>query len=139
MARVFVTGCTEALRMAAGYEGEIIDFTSADWSVKGFVNQGCLAAVYDRLTVGDILLVQYSANDMNAEDMTCYSHPGSEFEGYLERFVNVARNKRATPIFLAPTLPGGEAWQESCRNLARRLKVECVRFQGGKEAACDEG
>lgn len=139
MARIFVTGCADALQMAAGYEGEIMDFTSADWSVKGFVSRGCLAAVYDRLTAGDMLLVQYGFNDMDAKDMTCYSQPGDEFEGYLERFVNVARNKRATPVFLAPALPGGEAWQESCRSLARRLKVECVRFQGGKEAACDEG
>lgn len=139
MSRIFVTGCTDALQAAAGYNGVIVDCTSADWSAKRFVNQGRLAKVYDQLTAGDMLLVQYGANDMDAKDMTGYSQPGDEFEGYLERFVNVAHNKRATPVFLAPALPGGEAWQESCRSLAWRLKVECVRFQGGKEADCDEG
>lgn len=133
MARIFVAGCADALQQAAGYEGEIVDLTSADWSVKGFVSCGCLAPVYDRLTAGDVLLVQYGQNDMDAENSTCYAQPGAEFEGYLERFVNVARNKRATPVFLAPALPGGEAWQESCRSLARRLKVECV-FPGQEGA-----
>lgn len=130
MARIFVMGCPDALQTAAGYEGEIVDFTSAGWSVKGFVTRGCLAAVYDLLTEGDTLLIRYDANDMNAENPASYSQPGDEFEGYLERFVNVARNKRATPVFLIPDLPGGEAWQESCINLAARLAVRCMR-EGG--------
>lgn len=130
MARIFVTGCTDALQAAAGYNGVIVDFTLADWSAKRFVNQCCLAKVYDQLTAGDMLLVQYGLHDMNEKDITGYSQPGDEFEGYLERFVNVARNKRATPVFLIPALPGSEAWKESCCKLGKRLNVECVILPG---------
>ena len=125
MAKIYVLGCGDARQIAAGYDGEIVDFTSADWSAKGFVSRGCLAPVYDRLTAGDVLLIQYGAHDMDAGDPACYSRPGEEFENYLERFVNVARNKRATPVFVLPALPGAETWRESCRCLARRLDVEC--------------
>lgn len=132
MAKVFVTGCADAQQMAAGYHGEIVDFTSADWSAKGFVSRGCLAAVYDRLTTGDVLLIQYGPHDIDVENLTGYSRPGDEFENYLERFVNVARNKRATPVFLVPALPDGGAWQESCCHLAHRLEVEYRLLPGQK-------
>lgn len=126
MARVFVTGYANAQQMAAGFDGEIVDFTSADWSVKRFVSQGCLARVYDRLSAGDVLLIRYGVHDMDPGDAAGYSDPEGEFANYLERFVNVARNKRAIPVFQIPDLPDGEAWKESCRNLALRLGVECV-------------
>ena len=126
MARIFVTGCADAQQMAAGYVGEIVDFTSADWSAKSFVGRGCLAAVYDHLTAGDTLLIQYGRHDMDVENAAGYSAPETEFSGYLERFVNVARNKRATPVFLIPALPGGDAWKESCCQLGKRLNVACV-------------
>lgn len=130
MARIFVTGCANAQQMAADYDGEIMDFTSADWSAKGFVSRGCLAAVYDRLTAGDVLLIQYGRHDMDRENLACYSDPETEFAGYLERYVNVARNKRATPVFLIPALPGSEAWKESCCKLGKQLNVECVILPG---------
>ena len=130
MARIFVTGWGDARQIASGYVGEIVDFASAEWSVKGFVSQGRLAAVYDRLTVGDVLLVRYGPHDMEAADAARCARPGAEFEGYLERFVNVARNKGATPVFLAPALPGGETWLESCRSLAQRLGAAFVQVGG---------
>lgn len=126
MSRIFVTGCGDARQIAAGREGEIVDFTSVDWSAKAFVERGCLAAVYDRLTQGDVLLIQYGHRDMDSADAAHYARPEDEFAAYLERFVNVARNKRATPVFLAPALPGGENWLESCRSLAKRLDVDCL-------------
>lgn len=122
---LFVTGCEDARKIAAGYTGEIVDFTSADWSAKSFINQGCMAALYDRLTAGSVLLIQYGRHDMDAADPARYSDPTGEFADYLERFINAARNRQAVPVLLAPALPGGEAWLESCRQLAERLHVEC--------------
>lgn len=134
MARIFVTGCADAAQMAAGYEGDIVDFTSADWSAKGFVSRGCLAGVYDRLTMGDTLLIQYGPNDTDPDNAAGYSEPGREFANYLERFVNVARNKRATPVFLIPALPGSEKWRDSCIGLARRLGVGYTLLPGQEGA-----
>ena len=131
MARIFVTGCADARQLAAGYDGEMVDFTRADWSAKGFINGGCMAALYDQLNAGDTLLICYGPHDMDAENPEGFFQPGDEFEDYLERFVNVARNRRAAPVLVIPALTGGEAWRESCIRLAARLKVQCVQEGGG--------
>ena len=77
-----------------------------------------------------MLLIQYGRHDMDRENLACYSDPETEFAGYLERYVNVARNNRATPVFLIPALSGSGAWKESCCKLGKRLNVECVILPG---------
>ena len=117
-------------------------------SSKSFIDEGRLAAIYDRITAGDFLFIQFGHNDEKAEDPARYTEPETEFPAYLERFVNVARNKGAYPVIITPltrynrNAPGArfthERWAESARRTARRLDVPLIDLTAMSERMVDE-
>lgn len=71
-------------------------------STKSFIDESRLPAIYDRITGGDFLFIQFGHNDEKKEDAARYTEPFGDFMVNLEKFVNVARNKGAYPVFITP-------------------------------------
>lgn len=71
-------------------------------STKSFIDESRLTAIYDRITEGDFLFIQFGHNDEKKEDPARYTEPYSEYMVNLEKFVNVARNKKAWPVLITP-------------------------------------
>lgn len=71
-------------------------------STKSFIDESRLTAIYDQITEGDFLFIQFGHNDEKKEDPERYTEPFSEYMTNLEKFVNVARNKKAWPVLITP-------------------------------------
>ena len=71
-------------------------------STKSFIDESRLAAIYDRITEGDFLFIQFGHNDEKEEDPDRYTAPFGDYMVNLEKFVNVARNKKAWPVLITP-------------------------------------
>ncbi len=105
-------------------------------STKSFIDEGRLAPIYDRITAGDFLFIQFGHNDEKPEDPTRYADPDSGFPENLTKFVNVARNKGATPVFITPVTryarnnPGAkythDRWAAAAIKLGKELNVATI-------------
>lgn len=71
-------------------------------STRSFINEGRLAPIYDRITKGDFLFIQFGHNDEKRDDPNRYTDPDTSFQENLEKFINVARNKGAIPVLITP-------------------------------------
>lgn len=71
-------------------------------STKSFIDEFRLAYIYDNITEGDFLFIQFGHNDEKINDPARYTRPEFEFCENLTKFVNVARNKKANPVFITP-------------------------------------
>lgn len=71
-------------------------------STKSFIDESRLAAIYDRIREDDFLFIQFGHNDEKEMDEARYTAPFGEYMVNLEKFVNVARNKKAWPVFITP-------------------------------------
>ena len=69
-------------------------------STKSFIDESRLAPIYDEITKGDFLFIQFGHNDEKVNDPARYTEPFGEFKVNLGKFVNVARNKGAYPVFI---------------------------------------
>lgn len=105
-------------------------------STRSFIDEGRLAPIYDRITKGDFLFIQFGHNDEKQADPTRYTDPDTTFQANLERFVNVARNKGATPVLITPVTRFhlGDAteeyrhvrWAEAVKQAGARLNVAVI-------------
>ena len=69
-------------------------------STKSFIDESRLAPIYDEITKGDFLFIQFGHNDEKKNDPSRYTDPHGEFIVNLGKYVNVARNKGAYPVFI---------------------------------------
>lgn len=69
-------------------------------STKSFIDESRLAPIYNDITAGDFLFIQFGHNDEKENDPSRYTDPHGEFIVNLGKFVNVARNKGAYPVFI---------------------------------------
>lgn len=116
-------------------------------STKSFIDEGRLAIIYDRITAGDFLFIQFGHNDEKPEDPTRYASPEAGFPENLEKFVNVARNKGAIPVIITPVTrynrngPGAlykhDLWAEAARRAGERLGVAVVDLTRASETLVD--
>lgn len=71
-------------------------------STKSFIDEGRLAVIYDKISEGDFLFIQFGHNDEKIEDDARYAAPKGEYSENLKKFINVARNKKAIPLLITP-------------------------------------
>ena len=105
-------------------------------STRSFIDEGRMAPIYDRITAGDFLFVQFGHNDEKSNDPGRYTDPDTAFQENLGKFVNVARNKGATPVFITPVTRYhlGDAseeyrhvrWAAAVKEAGARLGVEVI-------------
>lgn len=69
-------------------------------STKSFIDESRLSTIYNEITKGDYLFIQFGHNDEKKTDPARFTEPFGDFIENLGKFVNVARNKGATPVFI---------------------------------------
>lgn len=116
-------------------------------STKSFIDEGRLAPIYDRITKGDFLFIQFGHNDEKPEDPTRYADPDSGYPENLEKFVNVARNKGATPVLITPVtrfnrngpkaIYKHDRWAESAKRTGEKLGVAVIDLTALSEQLVD--
>lgn len=71
-------------------------------STRSFIAEGRLDAIAAELSAGDVLLIQFGHNDAKFEDPTRYTDPAQDYPQFLMRYVQLARDKGATPVLITP-------------------------------------
>ena len=108
-------------------------------STKSFLDESRLAVIYNELSEGDFLLIQFGHNDEKREDPSRFTEAFGEFQENLERFVNVTRNRGAHPVLITPlsrrkfdtdhkTIQADhhEDYPEAMKQVAEKLDVPCI-------------
>lgn len=72
----------------------------ASRSSKSFYEEGSLATIEDRIRPGDYLFVMFAINDSADDSSNRKTRPESTFKAYLRLYVNSARSRGATPVFV---------------------------------------
>ncbi len=96
------TGIAQAFDRFTAPDVVIYDHAVNGRSTKSFIDQGRLATIYDEIRKGDFLFIQFAHNDEKETDPDRYTDPDTTFIENLGKFVNVARNKGAYPLFITP-------------------------------------
>lgn len=81
---------------------EVHNHAKGGRSTRSFIDEGRLDAIAAELGRGDALLIQFGHNDAKFEDPTRYTDPDSDYPQLLMRYVQVARDKGATPVLVTP-------------------------------------
>ena len=107
-------------------------------STKSFIDESRLAAIYNDITEGDFLFIQFGHNDEKEQDPSRYTDPHGGFKVNLGKFVNVARNKKAYPVFITPVerrhfdelgnlrFSGHEEYVEGMKEAGKELEVPVI-------------
>jgi len=69
-------------------------------SSKSFRTEGRWDKVEKQLKKGDFVIIQFGHNDQKFKDSTKFTNPYTQYRANLERYVNEARAKGATPILM---------------------------------------
>ncbi len=69
-------------------------------SSKSFRTEGRWDKVERQLKKGDFVIIQFGHNDQKLKDSTKFTNPYTQYRANLERYVNEARAKGATPILM---------------------------------------
>jgi len=96
------TGIGQVLGLFLKPEVRIENHAKNGRSTKSFIDESRVPAIYDRITEGDFLFIQFGHNDEKIADPLRYTDPFSDYMINLEKFVNVARNKKAWPVLITP-------------------------------------
>ena len=107
------TGIGQVLHLFLKPEVKVENHAKNGRSTKSFIDESRLPAIYDKITEGDFLFIQFGHNDEKIEDPERYTEPFSDFMVNLEKFVNVARNKKAFPVLITPLERRGAFIDES--------------------------
>lgn len=96
------TGIAQAFDRYTAFDVVVYDHAINGRSTRSFIDQGRLAFIYDEIKEGDFLFIQFGHNDEKETDLARYTDPDTDFIENLGKFVNVARNKGAIPLFITP-------------------------------------
>ncbi len=96
------TGIGQVFHLFLKPEVKVENHAKNGRSTKSFIDESRLPAIYDKITEGDFLFIQFGHNDEKKEDPERYTEPFSDYMVNLEKFVNVARNKKAFPVLITP-------------------------------------
>lgn len=80
-------------------------------TARRFIDEGRLTQLVDELEPGDYLLAQFGTNDGNRtatytlgdETIPYFLDPATDFKLYLQRYVDAAQSRGATPVLVTPT------------------------------------
>ena len=96
------TGIAQAFDRYTMPDVVIYDHAINGRSTKSFIDQGRLARIDEEIREGDYLFIQFGHNDEKITDLSRYTDPNTDFIDNLGKYVNVARNRGAIPLFITP-------------------------------------
>jgi lysophospholipase L1-like esterase/mannose-6-phosphate isomerase-like protein (cupin superfamily) len=105
-------------------------------SSRSFIEQGWLDGIDKELRRDDVLLIQFGHNDAKVEDPSRYNEPREAFPTWLMRYVQLARERGATPILVTPVarrkfdrgqlLDTHGLYVQAARDLAARERIGLI-------------
>lgn len=105
-------------------------------SSRSFIEQGWFDGIASGIKAGDVLLIQFGHNDAKNEDPARYNEPQHAFPQWLTRYVDLARQRGATPILITPVavrrFEGGEPvdthgpYAQAVRELAASQQIGLI-------------
>jgi len=96
------TGIGQGMKLFLKKEILLCNHAENGRSTKSFIDEFRLANVYEAIREGDFLLIQFGHNDAKQEDPNRYCEAFGEYQENLERFINVAQNRKAQPLLITP-------------------------------------
>jgi len=81
---------------------EVRNHAKGGRSARSFIEEKRLDTIAAELKPGDVLLIGFGHNDAKFEDPTRYNDPAQAYPQYLQRYVQLARDKQATPLLITP-------------------------------------
>lgn len=132
------TGIGQVFHLFLKPEVSVSNHAKNGRSTKSFIDESRMVPIYDNITEGDFLFIQFGHNDEKINDPTRYTEPNGEYMVNLEKFINVARNKKAHPVLITPLerrcfeeehkLGAGEhlAYVNAMKQVAKNLNVPLV-------------
>jgi lysophospholipase L1-like esterase len=96
------TGIGQVLHLFLKPEIKISNHAKNGRSTKSFIDEGRLAAIEQQIGEGDFLFIQFGHNDEKINDSSRYTAPFSSYVENLEKFIRVARDKKANPVLITP-------------------------------------
>ncbi|MCQ2203760.1 MAG: rhamnogalacturonan acetylesterase [Bacteroidales bacterium] len=89
-------------------KANVVDYARGGRSSKSFYEEKLWQTVLDSTRKGDYILIQFAHNDEKNNglegDDGRGTAPWGQYRQYLERYIDEAREKGATPIFVAPII-----------------------------------
>jgi len=80
---------------------QVVNKAMCGRSSKSFIDEGRLDEILAAIQPGDYLLIQFGHND-SKEDEERHTSPWSTFPYYMRQYVEGARERGASPIFISP-------------------------------------
>lgn len=114
-------------------------------STGSFLAEGRLSEIEERLSEGDVFLIQFGHNDEKKEDPCRYCEPYGAYQENLKRMIDAAKKKGALPVLVTPMarrlfdeaghfLGGSHGdYPEAMRELANREMVPCIDLNAKSE------
>ena len=96
------TGIGQVMNLFLKPEVRVENHAKNGRSTKSFIDESRLTPIYDKITAGDFLFIQFGHNDEKKNDPERYTDPQSDYMVKLDKFVNAARNKGAWRVFITP-------------------------------------
>ncbi len=81
---------------------EVRNHAQSGRSARSFIEQGYFGAIKRELSAGDLLLIQFGHNDEKIDDSTRYNEPVEAFPRWLMHYIDLARERGATPVLITP-------------------------------------
>ena len=132
------TGIGQAMPLFLGKDVVVHNHAENGRSTKSFIDESRLAVIYNELREGDFLFIQFGHNDAKEEDASRFTKPYGDYQVNLEKYINVARNRKAYPVLITPlcrrwfldetTLEENKHGQypEAMKEVARKMKVPII-------------
>jgi lysophospholipase L1-like esterase len=96
------TGIGQVMNLFLKPEVKISNHAKNGRSTKSFIDEGRMDAIEEQISEGDFLFIQFGHNDEKKADPTRYTEPFGTYMANLERFVNLAWEKKAYPVLITP-------------------------------------
>lgn len=94
------TGWGECLAAKLGGNAVVNNYALSGRSSKSFIDKGDWDKAVANVKEGDLMLIQFGANDGNTSDATRYAEPYGAFTDNLKRFVRETRAKGGIPVLI---------------------------------------
>lgn len=82
-------------------DAAVSNYARSGRSSKSFIAEGILEQIREKMKPHDYMLIQFGHNDQKRDEGR-YTEPNSTYREFLRRYVDVCREKQATPILVTP-------------------------------------
>lgn len=82
-------------------DATVSNYARSGRSSKSFITEGLLEQIREKMKPHDYMLIQFGHNDQKRDEER-HTEPFSTYKEFLKKYVDVCREKQATPILVTP-------------------------------------